>query len=82
MTEITLTLPDELAEEVLRLADPQEFLRQAVADALSQRGTSKWVRLVKEIENLPGLGEYNDAFNRSRREFREGFRFKHDEPDE
>ena len=82
MAEITITLPDEIAEEVLRLPDPQEFLRRALADALSQRGASKWARLVKEIESRPGLGEYEDEFNRSCREFRESFRFKHDEPDE
>jgi hypothetical protein len=34
---------------------------------------SKWARVVAQIESLPGLGEYEEAFRRSQQEFRRSF---------
>jgi hypothetical protein len=83
--EITIVLRDKVAAQVARLPNPQEFVHQAVEEALRKQTPpaaklSKWARVVAEIENLPSLGEYEAEFRRSKEEFRRSFRFKHDEP--
>lgn len=84
--EITIVLRDKVAAQVARLPNPQEFVHQAVEEALRKQAPlpmvklSKWARVVAEIESLPSLGEYEDEFRRSKEEFRRSFRFKHDEP--
>ena len=68
------------------MPDPEEFVNQALETALQSQASkpiedsSKWARLVAEIESLPGLGEYEETFRRDQKEFRRSFRFKHDEP--
>ena len=85
-TELTFKVRDRIAEEISRLPDPEEFVNQALETALQSRvskpvgSTSKWARLVTEIESLPGLGEYEETLRGDQREFRRSFRFKHDEP--
>lgn len=85
-TEITFRVRDRIAKEISRMPDSEEFVNQALETALQNQapkpveGTSKWARLVSEIESLPGLGEYEETFRRDQKEFRENFRFKHDEP--
>ena len=87
--KMTITLPDAVARRVCRLPNPDEFVSQAVEKALGQEPgpvgssdpeESKWARLIREVEDgSMSLGDYADQFNRDRAEFRESFRFKHDE---
>jgi hypothetical protein len=86
--KITITFPDEIAEKVCRLPNRDIFVSKAVADALahepeapSEARLSRWAQLVERIERNPlNLGDYREAFDQDRRDFREGFHFKHDEP--
>jgi hypothetical protein len=87
--KMTITLPDSVAKRVCRLPNPDEFVSQAVERALDQEPgavepsdgeESNWARLVREVEDgSMSLGDYANQFNRDRAEFRESFRFKHDE---
>jgi hypothetical protein len=85
--KVTITFPDEIAKKVCRLPDRDAFVTQAVAialahepDASSKSSRSRWARLVERIEqNAQSLGEYRELFDRDRREFRESFRFDHDD---
>ena len=84
-TELTFRVRDRIAKEISRMPDPEEFVNQALETALQNQtstpeGTSKWARLVAEIESLPGLGDYEETFRKDQKEFRRSFRFKHDEP--
>ena len=85
-TEITFRVRDRIAEEISRMPDPEEFVNQALETALQSQpfrpleGSSKWARLITEIENLPRLGGYEKILRRDQDEFRRSFRFKHDEP--
>jgi len=87
MSAFTILFPDEISEQVSRLPNPHEFVSRAVADALRHQtpestgvGVSKWTQVVTRIERQPELGEYAKDFERSRKELRTDFRFKHDEP--
>jgi len=87
MSAFTILFPDEISEQVSRLPNPHEFVSRAVADALRHQtseptgaGIPKWAQVVTRIESQPGLGEHAGNFERSRKEFRRSFRFKHDEP--
>lgn len=89
--KLTITFPETVAKRVCRLPNPDEFVTQAVEKALEQEPEpapvepseaeeSKWARLVREVENgSMSLGDDYEQFNRDRAEFRESFRFKHDE---
>ena len=86
--KLTITLPDNVARKVCRLPDPDGFVSRAVEKALEQntlpaetpKESSKWARLVSEIEEgSMSLGEQAARFDRDRREFREQFRFRHDD---
>ncbi|HEX6898508.1 MAG TPA: hypothetical protein VF789_02300 [Thermoanaerobaculia bacterium] len=87
--KLTITLPDRIAKRVVRLPNPDDFVSRAVEQALDQEtsqttnpppGESKWARLAREVED--GSMSLGDAaakrFSRDRKEFREGFQFKHD----
>jgi len=86
---MTVTFPDEIAEKVYRLPDKDAFVTRAVADALAQEaatvsetGPSRWARLAEKIKrDAQSLGEYREVFDRDRKEFRESFRFRHDDPE-
>jgi hypothetical protein len=86
MTPLTFNLPDDLAEEVSHLEDPDKFAAQALTRALrlhegheQETEPSKWAQLVARIESQgASLGEYAEAYKQSGREFRRNFRFKHD----
>lgn len=42
-------------------------------------GGSRWTALVEKIRwEAQSLGEYRETFDRDRKEFREGLRFRHD----
>src|SRR3954471_19728892 len=86
--KLTITFPDNVARKVCRLPNPDEFVSLAVEKALEQGGSSveasergtRWTRLVDEIaDGSMSLGDQAAQLERDRREFREQFRFKHDE---
>ena len=85
--KLTITFLDNVARKVCRLPNPDEFVSQAVEKALEQstdsvrasEGGSRWARLIDEIaDGSMSLGEEAAQLERSRREFREQFQFKHD----
>lgn len=87
--KITIALPDDIAERVSRLPDRDEFVARAVEAAFAREqreatssgaSPSKWGQLVERIERQAGsLEGYTEEFDRTRREFRQSFRFPHDE---
>jgi hypothetical protein len=85
--KVTITLPDEIAKKVYRLPDKDAFVTRAVEDALAQEpevvadsGRSRWTLLVERIKkDAQSLGEYRKSFDQNRKEFRESFRFRHDD---
>ena len=85
--KLTITFPDKVAKKVRRLPNPDEFVSQAVEKALEQDGVtveaqekSRWARLVDEIaDGSMSLGDQAAKFEQDRKDFREQFRFKHDE---
>lgn len=84
---VTITFPDEIAKKVYRLPDKDAFVTRVVADALSQEpeliseaGPSRWTALAEKIRReAQTLGDDREAFDRDRKEFRESFRFRHDD---
>lgn len=85
--KVTITLPDEIAKKVCRLPDKDAFVTRAVADALAHEpetaaepGRSRWELMVERIKrDSQSLGDYRESFDRDRKEFRESFRFRHDD---
>lgn len=86
--KITITLPDEIGEQVSRMPDRDEFVARAVAHALERQGEeaapapgrSRWAQVVRRIESRSAsLGDYTDELKRNREEFRRNFHFRHDE---
>ena len=61
--------------------------RVVVADASAQEpetvpetSPSRWARVAEKIKrDAQSLGEYRETFDRDRKEFRESFRFRHDD---
>jgi hypothetical protein len=87
MTKLTIMLPDEVAEQVSRRPDRDEFVSRAVADALAQEtrqerpspNESRWARIVHRIETHPvTLGSYLEQARQDRDRFREETLFPHD----
>lgn len=86
--KVTVTLPDDLAAEVLQRPDADEFVERAVSAAVaaesrdhqaSEVSPSRWADVVKKIEaEIPPLGDYYPTLRRHQRQFRRDFRFKHD----
>jgi hypothetical protein len=85
--KVTITLPDEIARKVCRLPDRDAFVTRAVTDALAhepetvpESGRSHWALLVERVkQEAQSLGDYRESFDRDRKEFRESFRFRHDD---
>lgn len=85
--KVAITFPDETASKVCRLPDKDAFVARAVADALAlepetdtESSRSRWALLVERIkQDAQSLGEYREFFDRDRKEFRESFRFRHDD---
>jgi hypothetical protein len=86
--KITITLPDEIAEQVRQLPDRDEFVTRAVEAALAasppspaaEATPSRWAQLVERIESQSfSLGSYAKEFDADRKEFRRNLRFPHDE---
>lgn len=86
--QVTLTLPDELARQLLTQADPNRFAREAIQSALQEctrqekvvdKPLSKWAALAQRIrENPINLGEYREVARQHGKEFREGVIFDDD----
>ena len=86
--KLTITLPDRIAKRVCRLPNPDDFVSRAVEQALDREtsqttastpGESKWAQLAREVEDgSMSLGDGAKRFSKYRKEFREGFQFKHD----
>jgi hypothetical protein len=91
MMKLTVSLPDNVATRVVRLKNPDDFVRQAVEKALEQERLplepateekSKWARIVEKIEReSTSLGDYYDTFKKDLAEVRRDFNFRHDEPE-
>jgi len=85
--KVTIAFPDEIAEKVYRLPNKDAFVARVVADALAQEpetvletSPSHWARVAEKIkQDTQSLGEYRETFDRDRKEFRESFRFRHDD---
>ena len=86
---LTITVPDEIAEELHRRPDADRLASEAIALALAKahrqvqggaQGGSRWGRVLERVEregSVPGLREH---LLEQRREFRNGFRLRGDEP--
>ena len=87
--KLTITFPEDIADQVARRADRDEFVTRAVADALSRQPQeaasatpSRWARLVERIESRnEDLGYYAETLQSDREELRQSFRFRHDPPE-
>lgn len=87
---ITITLPDDVARKVYRLRNREEFVARAVEAALAREPEeagpsaprpSRWAQVVERIERqADSLADYADELAKDQLEFRQGFRFRHDEP--
>ncbi len=83
MTQITVTLPDELARRLEVMPDPERFVVEVVQEALGGKQqkprATKWARLTERIDrDSPGLGDYTEQFKRDMQEVREGVEFGED----
>jgi hypothetical protein len=85
--KIVINLPDEVAEQVRRLPDRDEFVTRVIEAALASHPSppaeaepSRWAQLVERIESQSfSLGSYAKKFDADRKEFRQNFSFPHDE---
>lgn len=88
--QITLNLPDELAQQLMRKIAPNHFAKEAIRLALSKeiaakstadKPVSRWTALAETLRDNPiSLGEYGEQDRAQGRAFREDFSFKHDTP--
>jgi hypothetical protein len=87
--DITITLPDDLAEQVRQRPDKDDFVARAILMALTDGESqmsvepppSKWAQVIERLErHATSLGEYENSYQQDREEFRRDFRFRHDDP--
>jgi len=85
--EITLTFPDEIAQQIHGLSNPSEFVNKVVTDALKkltiqqQKASDpyRWAKIVQRVQNDPvHLDGYSQQLKKDMKEFRENFEFLHD----
>jgi len=85
--EITLTFPDEIAQQIKGLSNPSEFVNQVVTDALKkltiqqQKASDpyRWASIAQRVHNDPvPLAGYSQQLKKDMKEFRENFEFLHD----
>ena len=49
-------------------------------EAASETGPSRWALLAEEMKrDAQSLGDYRETFDRDRKDFRESFRFRHED---
>jgi hypothetical protein len=87
--KLTITVPDEIAEELRHRPDPERLAGEAIAQALARvdrldasgaQGGARWQRIVERVRRtgtVPGLREH---LEQQRREFRNEFRMRGYEP--
>jgi hypothetical protein len=79
--QLTLSLPDELAIAINKIANSEKFICDALQAALQKEQlnnppASKWQSIVERIESRDfDLGDYTENFNSDRKSFRESFDF-------
>ncbi|MGZ8218594.1 hypothetical protein [Methylomagnum sp.] len=91
--QITLNLPDELGQFLLRQTDPSRFVAEMIQATLrgkdevnageeksiEEQPVSKWALLAERIRANPiNLGEYTETDRKIGQEFRHTFYFEHD----
>jgi type II secretory pathway component PulC len=88
--EMTLTFPDEMAQQLQILSNPSEFVTQVVKEALNKqvlqqtnpfldsKSSNKWTRIAQRIANDPNhLAGYSKQLKTDMKEFRDNFEFSH-----
>ena len=90
--EMTFRLPDEMSQQLRQLPNPDQFVREALQNALNNRRqwsrvlpaqSSKWATLVKRIHEDPGgLRGYSAQLQHDMQEFRENFAFTQETNDD
>ncbi|MFZ2727587.1 MAG: hypothetical protein WAX77_15130 [Methylococcaceae bacterium] len=83
--QITFTLNDDIALQLQALPNIDEFVNQAIKNALQYQNPtptppSKWALFAQEIKNNPQLqlGDYAQQFKNDLIEFKEDFSFASD----
>jgi len=85
--KMTLTFPDEIAQQIQGLSNPSEFVNKVVKDALKkltirqQKASDphRWAKIAQRIHNDPvHLNGYSQQLKKDMKEFRENFEFLHD----
>jgi hypothetical protein len=75
--QILINVPDTLPQAILQqqIKEFEEKLKQQVLQP--KKALSKWEKMVQRIESKTfDLGNYTQAFNQDRQEFRESFNLK------
>ncbi len=90
--EMIFRLPDEMTRQLRQLPNPDQFVREALQNALNKRWqrssvspeqTSRWAKLVKRIHEEPGgLRGYSGQLQHDMQEFRDNFAFTQEANDE
>ncbi len=84
---MTLTFPDEIAQQIQGLPNPSEFVNKVVKDALEKltiqqqkaSDPNRWAKIVQRVQNDPiHLDGYSQQLKKDMKEFRENFEFLHD----
>lgn len=79
--QLTLSLPDDLAMAINKIANSEKFICDALQAALQKEQlnnppTSKWCSIVERIESRDfDLDDYTESFNSDRESFRKSFDF-------
>ncbi|OQW92590.1 MAG: hypothetical protein BWK79_14330 [Beggiatoa sp. IS2] len=81
--KLTITLPDDLAQQLKSIPDSNRFICNILREAMLQRALSKplskWSKIAQRIEQTPiELGDYTAKFKQDMQEVRENFTFKDD----
>jgi hypothetical protein len=87
--EIILNIPDEIGRKIQNLTDVDGFVTDAIRKALEHKIiqqqkvttlSSKWAKISKRINDDPiHLEGYSYRLKNDMKEFRENFKFQHDE---
>jgi len=90
--EMTFRLPDEMSQQLRRLPNPDQFVREVLQNALNTREqrsnvlpvqASKWAKLVTRIHEEPrGLRGYSAQLQHDMQEFRDNFAFTQEADDD
>jgi hypothetical protein len=88
--QITLTLPDDLARQLLRQTDPNRFAQEAIQSALQEqtdrsagigKPISKWAMMARRVRDNPlTLGEYRERARMDGEDFRKSLTFEPEQP--